>query len=270
MSTSNFIPEKWSTAILASLKKAHVFPALTNSDYEGEVAESGDVVRINTPGAVAVATYSGSVTYNPITSTQQALLIDQRAYSAIEIGDIDRAQANINLSTPYLVEMGYAFADEVDSDIAGLYTEAQHSVSLDVSSNTDGVRAALLEAGEDLDTANVPTAGRWLVVTPRVARAIKDIYGERATQLGDGVVRNGWIDRVEGFDVYMSNNVTVATQHKCLFGTNAAITLAMQIEPSVEALRLEDAFSDGLRALMVWGRKVVRPAALGVLNTTVA
>jgi hypothetical protein len=71
--------------------------------------------------------------------------------------------------------------------------------------------------------------------------------------------------KVGGFDVYMSNNIVTATDDQCLYGTNAAITLAMQKMPSVEALRLEASFGTGVRALSVYGRRVVRPDALGVL-----
>jgi hypothetical protein len=44
-----------------------------------------------------------------------------------------------------------------------------------------------------------------------------------------------------------------------------AISLAVQKQPTMEAIRLQDSFSDGVRGLLLYGVKVVRPAALSVL-----
>lgn len=37
MSVANFIPTIWSARLLAHLDKAHVYAALVNRDYEGEI-----------------------------------------------------------------------------------------------------------------------------------------------------------------------------------------------------------------------------------------
>jgi len=272
MSYQNFVPEFWSTNILWHLRKQLIFTGLTNRDYEGEVRQAGDTVKIQTPEAITVKTYSSAdVVYEETQSSQQALVIDQQKYWAFEVPDIDELQSNISLMRTYLQEGSYAMADTIDQDVASLYTAAGHSVSLDVSSDSTGVRTALVEANRKLTEANVPRAGRWMVLSPLVFSKVKLATDfTPATGLGDGILVNGYVGRLEGFALYESNNVPVATQHKCIFGTNAAMTLAIQKEPSVEALRLEKRFSDAVRSLMVWGRRVVRPAALGLLDVTVA
>ena len=88
-----------------------------------------------------------------------------------------------------------------------------------------------------------------------------------ATAAGDNVVRTGEVGSIAGFRVFTSNNLVLATTRRYLFGTNAAITFAEQLVDT-EAMRLEAAFDDGVRGQLVFGRKVVRPAALGVLNAT--
>ena len=85
---------------------------------------------------------------------------------------------------------------------------------------------------------------------------------------GDAV-GNGYIARMWGFDMYMSNNVATVdtTKYKVLAGTNQAITLAEQIV-SVEALRRESSFRDAVKGLHVYGAKVVQPAALACATLT--
>lgn len=270
MSVQNFIPKIWAARLLIAFRKTYVFRPLVNTDYEGEITGAGDTVKITTPGGVTVQDYSGSVSYEELQSTQQNLLIDQQKYWAFKVDDVDKVQADVNLIDTYTEEAGNSLADTVDQNLASLYTEAGHTVSLDISSNYDGVREALVEAGQKLDESNVPSQGRWLVVSPTVMSGIRLASDYTpASELGDEVKLSGTIGMLEGFNLYMSNNVQIATQHKCLFGSRAAITFAEQLVET-EALRLENQFADAVRGLMVFGRKVVRPSALGVLDTTVS
>lgn len=47
MAISTFIPTIWSARLLAHLDKAHVYAKLVNRDYEGEIKNFGDKVKIN-------------------------------------------------------------------------------------------------------------------------------------------------------------------------------------------------------------------------------
>lgn len=270
MTTANFIPEVWSARLLVNLRKNFVFKDIVNMDYQGEIRGAGDTVDILTPSAVTVNNYSGSVTYEDVQSTKQKLLIDQQKYWAFDVDDVDAVQANVNLIDTYMQEAAVALADSVDQNLASLYTEAGASVNLDVSSNDDGVRTALLSVAQELDEANVPQSGRWMVVSPRVFRSIKGNSSySAASELGDMIKMSGAIGMLEGFNIYVSNNVQISTQHKCLAGYRGCITYAEQLV-NTEAIRREGSFADAMRGLLVFGRKVTRPGALVVLNTTVA
>lgn len=270
MSIANFIPEVWSARVLFNLRKSLVFANLTNDNYEGEITGVGDTVKITTPASINVGAYSGTVTYQAPTTSQQSLSIDQDLYWAFDVDDADRLQANVDLIDTNTQEAAYALADSVDANLAGLYTDVGHTVNLDISSNFTGVRTALVDAAKNLDDNNVPNVGRWAVVSPTVFRGIKLASDYTpASELGDEMKRAGSIGMLEGFSIYMSRNVAVATQHKCLYGNNSAITLASQLVKT-EAIRRDAAFADGIRGRMVFGRKVVRSGALGLLNVTVA
>ena len=68
-----------------------------------------------------------------------------------------------------------------------------------------------------------------------------------------------------GINFYQSNNVSNdGTDYRIMFGTSDAIGFAMQLE-EIEAVRLENYFSDGIKGLNVYGSKVIRPDHLGVI-----
>ena len=56
-----FIPEVMSAKLNKILDKSGVMMECVNRDHEGEVRDSGDTVKINQCGDVAVSTYSGSI-----------------------------------------------------------------------------------------------------------------------------------------------------------------------------------------------------------------
>lgn len=272
MAIDNFIPEVWSARLLLNFRKSFKFNMLVNRNYEGEISDSGDTVRITTPSAITVSDYAGTVTYQTPTSSQQTLLIDQDKYWAFEVDDLEKVQANVSLIDVFTEEAGVALADNVDQNIAALYTDVGDTVNLDISTGTGSfanVRPALIDLGQKLDEANVPQEGRWLMVSPTVMAGVRKASDYTpASEMGDEMKRTGAIGFLEGFNIHMSNNVAVATQHKCLAGTNAAITFAEQLVMT-EALRRDTSFKDAVRGRLVFGRKVVRPAALLLLNTTV-
>jgi hypothetical protein len=172
-------------------------------------------------------------------------------------------------------EAAYALADQADTYIAGLHTDAisANRIGSDGSPKTDLGTAGkayeyLVDLGTLLDEANVPTAGRWAIVPPWYEGAL--LKDERFVSFGTvvnvGNLRNGMIGRAAGFDILKSNNVTkTGTTFRIMAGTSMAISMADQIVET-EAYRPEKRFGDAVKGLHVWGVKVIRPEALAVLH----
>ncbi len=275
MSVSNFIPEVWSQKLNLAFQRTLVFMNLVNRDWEGEIKEAGDTVRITRPSPLAVNDYTGTVNYAAPASTQATLTVDQRKYSAFSIDDVDRAQANVDLVAAYTQEMGVALSNAVDQYLAGLYTQAAAAnvINKEAISKTN-VYAKFVDAGKLLDKQNVPRSGRWAVISPdEYAMLLQADQFIKASDLGDAVATSGAVGQVAGLTIYVSNNLIMANDgasnvRHLLFGTNAAITFASQLT-ELEALRLQQQFGDAIRSLMVYGAKVIRPEALGVIRSIV-
>lgn len=277
MSVQNFIPQLWSARLLANLDKAHVFGALVNRDYEGEIKNFGDTVKINKMGDITIGDYTGAdiTPAQDLTSAQTTLAIDKAKYFNFQVDSVDAHQANVSLMDKGMERASYALADVVDKAIAGLYTEAGNTIGTDaapIALTAANIYDTLVDMAVKLDEANVNRAGRFVVV-PAFAHGflLKSDEFTRASQLGDAVVTNGFVGRVAGLDVYVSNNVanTAGARYKILAGDKSAITMAEQIV-DIRAYEPEARFSDAIKGLHVFGVKVTQPMALVCLTANKA
>lgn len=281
MSINNFIPEVWAATLLSSLKKTLIYaaPGVVNRDYEGQIANQGDTVRIVSISRPTVSTYTkGSTVINPeqLTDAQRALIIDQSKMFAFEIDDIDMRQAVSGgaLMTEAAQEAGYALADIADQLVAGLYTGVDAANALGTRAITTGdlAYAALVDLRTKLTNANVPTQGRFVIVPPWFySLLLLNNLFIRANEAGtDQGLRNGYVGRAAGFDVLESNNAPLVTgdDYAVMAGYPGAISFAEQIAKT-EAYRPQDSFGDALKGLHLYGAKLLRPSGIATLVASI-
>jgi hypothetical protein len=274
-----FIPEIWSAMMLESLKKELVYagPGVANRDYEGEIANMGDTVRIRSISRPTIASYTkGSTTITPeqLTDAQRALVIDQAKYFAFEVDDIDAAQSPGGELEAGLMEAVYGLRDVADQYVAGLYTGAQSANQIGTVSVTTAALAytQLRRLKVKLDEANVPQQGRYVVVPPWYHGLLleEDKFVRVDASGTDQALRNGIVGRALGFDVLVSNNAPLVTgdDYAVIAGYPKAISFAEQIN-KVEAYRPEDSFGDALKGLHVYGAKLVRPDGIATVIASI-
>ena len=275
----SFIPEIWSATKLSSLKKALVYaqPGVVNRDYEGEIRNGGDTVRIKSLNRPTIGTYTkNSTTISPetLTDAQRALLIDQAKYFAFEVDDIDAAQSPGGDLEEALREAAYGLRDVADQYVAALYTGAQSANQIGTVSVTTGALAytQLRKLATKLDEANVPQEGRYAIVPPWYHGLLLEedkFVRVDASGTSEGL-RNGIVGRALGFDIMKSNNAPLVTgdDYAVMAGHPSAISYAEQIA-KVEAYRPEDGFSDAIKGLHVYGAKLVRPDSIATVIASV-
>ena len=268
MSLNNFIPTVWSARLLERLKVAHVFANVVNTDYEGEISAYGDSVKINTIGDVTVSDYTKNTNIGDpeaLDAVQTILQIDQAKYFNFQVDDIDQAQQKPKVMDAAMQEAGFALADTVDGFIADFHDQAHEEVEENnLLTSHDDVYEVIAEAGQKLDEENVPRDGRWMVVPPfmNTAMVIAGIMDTAGSIDANQINQNGYVGRLLGFDIYMSNNLKGdGTWTYGMAGTRKAISYAEQIM-DMEAYRPEKRFADAVKGLHVYGAKVVYPKAL--------
>ena len=284
MAVTNFIPELWSARLLNALDKSHVFANVVNRDYEGEIKKMGDTVHINTIGAVTIGTYTQNTDFTSgpetLATTDQTLTIDQAKYFNFQVDDSDAAQAAGDIMDKAMTRAAYGLADASDKYIAGILAGAADASNLVSSSavalTSSNVYENVVKMRTILDKANVPTAGRWLVIPPEMYALIllDDRFVKTGGEMAEGILRTGLVAQAAGFDIYLSNNCVSVNSNSTdtytiVGGVDSAATYAEQIV-STEAYRPEKRFADAVKGLHVYGAKVVDKAHIACLKATFA
>jgi hypothetical protein len=291
MSIVNAIPAVWAANILRALNTLLVYggPDVINTDYEGDIAQSGDTVRITTLGDVTVQKYTRDADINPpeaLTDAQLTLTIDQQDYFNFAVDDIDKRQAIPGLMDEAARRAAYGMRKTIDSFIASHYTDisltnfrgTDAAPKTGFSANSKLAYNELVVLKKLLDETDTPEDGRFVVIPPWFELYLEQddrviSFGTAATlqqmqeqyKAGD----NGIIGRAAGFNVYRSNNVpnTGGAKWKLIAGHNSGWSFANQLVETV-AFRPERRFADALKGLQVYGSKLVRPANMACLVAT--
>jgi hypothetical protein len=279
MAITRFRPQIWSALLLAATETKLVYgsPAVVNRDHEGEIQAAGDVVKITSVSDPTVGTYTPNstvITPEELTDAQRNMLIDQAKYFAYQVDDVDQAQAKGNVMPQATARGGYQFAKTADSYVASLYTGADAANVIGTVAVTTAALAytQLRKLAQKLDEADVPEDSRYVVARPWFWSLLSESDSKLmdASWRGDGgtSVRTGWVGHIPilGLDCWKSNQAPLVTgdDYVVQAGHPQAITFAQQIN-KLEAYRPENAFSDAVKGLHVYGAKLVRPSFIATV-----
>ena len=291
-----FIPEVYSKKVQIALRKAAVAEAICNTDYMGEISSFGDTVNIIKEPQISVNDYTRglAVTSTNLTDQELVLTIDQAKSFAFKLDDLEKRFSHVNFQAIASDNAAYKLRDAMDENImtaisagAGVTTGmGTTSVPIDIgfgSGEVDPLNQMAL-AAKELDENNVPEEGRWFVAAPEWYNVLSNTASKLLTvdfNAGQGSIRNGLVASglLRGFQMYKSNNLPTndltgatpagtATQPEALFGHISAVSAASAMN-KVETVRDTATFSDIVRGLMVWGRKVLRDDSVGKIIYTI-
>ena len=268
MAITNFIPTVWSESLYQTLDKQYIAASNCNREFEGDIREKGNTVKICGVGNVRVSDYQKNTDMSApdtLSDTAATLVIDQAKYFNFQIDDIDRAQSSPGLMEAAMKNAANALANEADKYIYNLYTQATRTITCE-EVTVDNVIDYLIDARTILLNANV-TDPRDIVieVSPGIAGLILKAKVNLSTDNTDAL-ENGCIGNIGGCKIFVSNNIKNSEgSHKCIVRTKRAIAFAEQLS-EIDAYRPERRFADAVKGLHLYGAKVVYPNELVVLD----
>lgn len=270
-SYSAFIPQVWSQKLNTMLEKNCVMMQCVNRNYEGDIKNQGDKVKIITPANVTISTVgSENISYSELSPSSMDLTIDQKKYFAFKINDVAQAQANQDIMTAHLESAKRAIEEVQDSFLLGMHSEvnAENTVGTEdkaITLDKSNIYSHFVELALKLKNANALNGNKtpWVVINPTIeAYLLQSTEFVNAYNVADKTIREGAIGRIAGMDVFVSTNLTATSGlFYVLAGTNDAITFASQLA-KIESLRDKDSFADLVRGLYLYGAKAVQPKAL--------
>ena len=207
---------------------------------------------------------------------------------------IHGASDTVNATTNGTVAVSTAGTDELLSsmklnkgDFGNITTSSAGTHSIPLIPRFGGATAAATATASPLqviarmsrlmDQQNVDSRNRWIVLGPVFIEMLKDEDSRLMNaDFGGSGIQNGLIiNSLHGFRVYSSNNLPavgtgpgtsgtanqIANYGVIVAGHDSAVATAEQIN-KVESYRDPDSFSDIVRGMHLYGRKILRPEAL--------
>lgn len=275
MSYQNFIPTVWAEAIERELERACVFAENCNRQFEGNVKEMGDSVRILGVGKPTVTTTTNTnITLNDaenVQDTSVTLKIDRMSYFNYAVGDIDKHEGVNGIMEALNKETSEVVAAEMDAFIAGLAKD-----KLAVKDAAQAYQVTSLNILEKVDAAiqklyeNNVTPATKLTITcpPRFYFLLKQAYVNLDTD-NSKMLENGKVGRYGNVEVKLSNQVAKSadgTEDFIQLKTDRAIAFCNPMTHT-EAYRPEKKFADAVKGFVLYGGKIVRPKEMIVMHT---
>jgi hypothetical protein len=246
---------------------------LTNTEYTGVIKGVGSVVKVNSLADVTVGNYipGTPMTRQALTPSAVSLTIDQAKYINFGVDDTDS-----DAGSAAFLEAAATRGAEILAETYDLYLATQWAADA-------GVTAGLGTTGTPISLATATAAYEYLVT---LRSALKDTKGDLAVVVptefvgkllldsrfvgsNQAALYNGEVGRAAGFTIIESNVLVPASGKYTILARSdrEAVASAMTID-KVERYRPEDSFEDAMKALSVYGGKVMRPlaAAKGVVT----
>jgi len=303
--SNGFIPEIWSGKLVEKFYASTVLSAISNTDYEGEIRNQGDRVKIRTKPTITIRDYraDGSLTLERPEGSNIELYIGNGKYFNTILDDVMDIQSDLNALSIWSDDAAQQLKIQVDTDVlsgilggmnsknkgttAGKITSSINlgasgtplaTVARSPSTGQVEILDVILRLGQAMDEQNIPEDGRWVVLPVWACAYLKFSDLRQAYLTGDASspLRNGRIGMIDRFTVYSSNLLPAgvagglaAGEFVIYAGHAHGLTFASQIS-KVETLRSELTFGTILRGLQVYGYQIVDGTALAQAVVTKA
>lgn len=295
--TNGFIPEIWSGKLVEKFYSSTVLAAISNTDYEGEIKNQGDRVRIRTKPTITIRDYraDGDLQIDRPEGSNLTLFIGNGKYFNLALDDVIEIQSDLNALSIWSDDAAQQLKIVVDQDVlggilggmnirnrgttAGRITQSINlgasgtplvTVSRSPSAGQVEILDVILRLGQALDEQNIPEEGRWLILPVWAVTQLKFSDLRSAYLTGDPTtpLRNGRVGMIDRFTIYSSNLLPngvaggLAANEFALYAGHAhGLTFASQIN-KLETIRSERSFLTLLRGLQVYGYQIVDNTAL--------
>ena len=189
---SSFIPNVWGARFIERLRDELVFGRVVNRNYEGDISQYGDTVKVPTPStAITVRDYqvdTDIANAETTSGTTQDLDIDKQKYFHFLVDDIDRAQSKPDIMDDAMGEAARQMAVQVDKDIATELnlgynsSRAEAAIADAPTATTWGAKFldAISAVKRKMTVADIPLSNRWIIVHPETIQGLEKRFTTNA------------------------------------------------------------------------------------------
>ena len=272
----------WSKSILRSLNKITSLRNHCDFTYEKD-SKNAKEVKILSITRPTIRTYvpGTSLTRESVADSYQLLQLNQYRYFNFEIEDIVKAQSVPGLMEAATDEAAKGLALEGDKYVASIIETATEDLSTPLPQSANVISLTTSNAMASVEDGFATLYGNDCRVSDmfylEVAPKVFTIYRQSLTELSTNnpeILKKGAVGKINNAYVCIENCLptgktgTGSTDNVYynILRTSKAIAFAEQID-KVEHYRPEDAFTDAVKGLYVFGAKIVRPKEIYIMKT---
>lgn len=275
------LQERYSKLVLEKLRKTLVTKDgyVFNTRYEGD--PKAGAVKIPTRAEITASNYSKSagLAGTQKDTTYVTMTIDNDVAVNEIIDGYDAKAVPDGIVAERLDSAGYALAKDMDTKCIAILENGGTVMSSKTATTKSNIFSTILDADQALTEANVPLDSRYLIVSPAVkALLMKSDEFIKASDIGQTFLVTGAIGEIDGFKVYVSNNMmkdnaTIASGKKTttefIAGHPMCATRAMEFSVPVQLRDLKGNFIGASQVVgrQVWGGKVTHEAGIVIKRT---
>ena len=272
----------WSKAIQKDLETITSLRNHCDFQYEKD-SKNAKEVKILGVTRPTIRTYvSGTgLTRESVVDTSQTLQINQYKYFNFEVEDIDKAQSVPGLLEATIHEASLGLAEEGDKYVASIIETATEDQSDPLPQSANVISLTKANAMASVEDGFATLYGNNVRVKDELylelAPAVFVLYRQALTELSTNnpeILKKGAVGKINNAYVCVENllptgKVGTGSSDDVYYNilrTPKAIAFVEQID-KVEAYRPEDAFTDAVKGLYVFGAKIVRPKEIYIMKT---
>jgi hypothetical protein len=286
------IPQLWADNVLVEFTEQSVVPQITTKEHIQPLQKYGDNLTYNIAPMPTVRkrTMGKPVVYELLKATQVVVPVDQQQEWAFEVDDMDLNRMNNRWMPIWQERAGKAMVGATDLEILdwmpGCVDSKNHgntagyiSGNIDLGSEDTPIEITkanaltkLLEIGQVLDERLTPDEDRFVVIPPAFRSCLMQSDIVTASVTGDPTspIRNGLLGMIDRFTLYKSTRVkrTLIDANTCysiLFGWKNATAYDTVVEKVQHFAQMETSWTQAMRGLSAYARKVIWPRHIGVL-----
>lgn len=256
--------ERYSSLVLAKLRKTTIFSSLFNTRYEGTPTAGAVKVPVRDT-EVSVGDYNKSTggTLSEGSTTYKTLPIDKDKYVNELIDGYNAASVPDNLVADRLDSAGYAMGVSFDTELITLLTTKGTASSNTTELTKTTIYDSIVDEVAALKKKGLNPTEMWLAVTNETyALLLKSPEFIKSSDLGDNVIQNGRVGRINGLDVYETNNIPDDSNVEYIIGNRVFCHFVDEWMVPVTVNDLKDGKHIGASAVQgrrVYGMMVSRP-----------
>ena len=229
--SGGFIPQLWSNKLNAKFYANTMLSEVSNTDWEGEIKNQGDTIRIRTAPSITINDYAGAgstLTSEVPVPIYTDMQINKGKYFSVQTNDVLAHQADIDLMNTFTDDAAKQLKISIENEAffnwfstegaaaankgatAGAISSS-YNLGTDAAPINDAtaqnVLNTILAMSAALDEQNVPEEGRWLIISPKDRNILMQSNIAQAYFTGDqsSTIRTGKIGMLDRLTVYVSN-----------------------------------------------------------------